>query len=85
MKVYITKYVLTSGIEEINLSHMASSGIDGVFLSFARTVGSCPEVYSKKDWYYDKDSAVARAEEMRKKKIASLRKKIEKLEKMKFE
>lgn len=36
------------------------------------------------DWHRTKESAIAKAEEMRKKKIASLKKQIEKLEKMEF-
>lgn len=38
-----------------------------------------------REWHRTKESALKRAEEMRVKKIASLRKQIEKLEKMRFE
>lgn len=37
------------------------------------------------EWHETKESAIAKAEEIRKKKINSLKKQIEKLEKMKFE
>lgn len=36
------------------------------------------------EWHKSRESAIAKAEEMRKKKIASLKKQIEKLEKMEF-
>ncbi len=85
MKVWITKYALTNGLEEIDSEKMSSFSIDGTYLSFCRTGGSIPEVYPKNNWHYDKKYAVAKAEEMRKKKIASLKNQIEKLEKMKFE
>ena len=44
--------------------------------------------YSGKEYswiHYDKNSAIQKAEEMRQKKIASLKKQIEKLERMRFE
>lgn len=86
MKVWITKYALTSGIEEIDSKNVKSFSINGTYLHFRRTGNNyCLEVYSKNEWCNRKESAIAKAEEMRKKKIASLKKQIEKLEKMKFE
>jgi len=38
-----------------------------------------------KDWHTDKESAIKKAEEMKQKKIKSLKRQIEKLENMKFE
>ena len=38
-----------------------------------------------KEWHRTKEAALVRAEKMRQKKIASLKKQIEKLERMKFE
>lgn len=84
MKVWITKHALTSGIEEIDSEDMKSFSIDGTYLSFRRMDGSLPETYSINNWYYDKDSAVARADKMRREKIESLKKQIKKLEDMKF-
>lgn len=81
MKVWITKYALTDGI------------IEATGYKFEETRY---EVYNEKGEYcgsfrpgkylfMDKQSAVKKAEEMRQKKIASLKKQIEKLERMRFE
>lgn len=78
MKAWITKYALTKGILE--------KEVEGCRDGMARESEShFPTYYHGTDWHKDKKSAIAKAEEMRKKKIASLKKKIEKLEKMKFE
>ena len=86
MKVWITKYALTTGIEEINATNVARIDIEATgYLVIVRTKGGMPEVYNKKDYALNKESAIAKAEEMRQKKIVSLKKQIEKLEGMKFE
>ena len=87
MKVWITKYALTSGIEEIDSDKVSRLSIDDCgYLTFVRSkVGYCMEGYTKNDYKLDKDSAVAKAEEMRQKKIESLKKQIEKLERMRFD
>lgn len=48
---------------------------------------SFPTYYHEegKEWHRTKESAIAKAEEMRKKKIASLQKQIKKLENINFE
>lgn len=85
MKVWITKYALTKGIEEINSNNVTIMDVeDNGDLYIVRTKGSLPEVYNKKDYVLNKESAIAKAEELRQKKIASLKKQIEKLEGMKF-
>lgn len=82
MKVWITKYALTQGIFEIEAEE-CGMGFPGMI----QTKEEHPSYYHEegKDWHRNKESAVKRAEEMRQKKISSLRKKLEKLEKMKFE
>ena len=71
MKIWITKYALTDGIVE-----KEAKGLNG---RLRVEDGLFP-------WYLSpKDEAIARAEVMRNKKIASLKKQIEKLENMKFE
>lgn len=78
MKAWITKYALTKGILEKEVEDCG----DGM----VRESGNhFPTYYHRTDWHKDKESAIAKAEEMRKKKIASLKKQIEKLEKMKFD
>lgn len=79
MKVWITKYALTQGILEVEAKDLGDDMI--------KTVEKYPSYYSKegRDWHRTKESAISKAEEMRQKKIASLKKQIEKLEAMKFE
>ncbi len=74
MKAYSTKYALTFGIEEIN-----GKVILGSYFEYGDHGFLGP-----KDWHRTRESAVARAEEMRAAKIASLRKQIAKLEAMRF-
>lgn len=78
MKAWITKYALTKGILEKEVDDCG----DGMVIE---SNNHFPTYYHGTDWHKDKKSAIAKAEEMRKKKIASLKKKIEKLEKMKFD
>lgn len=81
MKIWITKYALTDGIVE-----KEAKGLNG---RLKVEDGLFPWYLSPKDegknWHRTKESAIARAEVMRNKKIASLKKQIEKLENMKFE
>ena len=76
MKVYITKYALTRGILE------ADAELNPRFPTMVSTnLGH----FHGKDWHETKEAAIYRAEEMRTKKIASLKKQIEKLEALKFD
>lgn len=76
MKAFITKYALTSGIKEIEgrISRVSPK-------MFVSGYGS----YHANEWHIYRASAIARAEEMRVSKIASLKKQIAKLEKLKFQ
>ena len=88
MNVWITKYALTQGIEEIDSNQVKEFEMtDTGCLCFRRNgkYSFVTEIYSQKEWYRTKESAIKKAEEMRQKKIASLKKQIEKLEKMRFE
>ncbi len=80
MKVYVTKYALTKGIFEMNVESQSEDG-KSVFGK------AWDQFYHGQglEWCKDKASAIARAEEMRQKKIASLKKQIKKLEAMQFE
>lgn len=80
MKVYITKYALTTGIlteDDGEVSEespgMVSCKSLGVFA-----------IFHGKDWHATPEAALVRAEEMRGKKIKSLEKQIAKLRVMKF-
>lgn len=80
MKVFITKYALTSGIKEIEAEETTIPGMikdtGQRFTSMYHTEG--------KDWHRTIESAVKRAEDMRDRKIASLKKQLGKLENMEF-
>lgn len=78
MKVWITKYALTDGIIE-------TEGETNILGNFLITKGTYRNMwFSYNNCFANKESAIQKAEEMRQKKIASLKKQIEKLEQMKF-
>lgn len=80
MKVYVTKFALTKGIleKEVSISstseNMVVEIINEVYYSY----------YHKPYWYEDKAEAIKFAEEMKVRKIESLKKSILRLEKLKF-
>ena len=80
-KVFITKYALTAGIKEMEGEIFKSTYADNQYYVRDR---SYMFYYIGKDAFLDKSDALKKAEEMRKKKIASLKKQISKLEKMTF-
>jgi hypothetical protein len=88
MTYWITKYALTMGIKPLENAEADSDG----YLSNIKTRGHFGSrewedqhhFYGKNDWHINKTAAIAKAEEMRIAKIASLKKQIAKLEKMKF-
>lgn len=80
--VWITKYALTSGIQERRLLEVCSERMI--------TVVPPPGEYGciffhKPDWHDTKAEAVAQAEKMRVKKLASLEKQIAQLTALRFE
>lgn len=79
MDVWITKYALTQGIfeQKAELCEEGMIEVKAEHTTYYHGEG--------KDWHRTKESAVKRAEEMRQKKIASLKKQIERLEEMRFE
>lgn len=80
MKVWITKYALTKGILEMKCVQSGDTSV--------REAGDpFPTYYHGEgnEWHRTKESAIKKAEEMRQKKIDSLKKQIKKLEEMRFE
>lgn len=77
MKVYVTKYALTKGITiadgDTSTAHPDMFRGKGVW-----------EFYHGDDWHETEQAAKDRAEAMRVKKIASLKKQLARLEKLKF-
>ena len=83
MKVWITKYALTEGIFTADVEYR---GDDTVRDDGNGSVTSLATYYhgEGKEWHRSEVEAIQRAQEMRDKKIGSLKKQLEKLEKMKF-
>ena len=84
IKAYVTKYVLTQGILEVdaeicmNVSEdMLSYRGSGGFIEFCHGEG--------KEWHKTKEEAILRANKLRDTKINNIKKQIKKLEDMKFE
>lgn len=76
--VWITKYALTTGImtEQVEEPTQRSPN-----MICARALGPSAFFHGK-DWHRTKEAAATRAEEMRKTKLASLKKQIIKLERL---
>jgi hypothetical protein len=82
MKVWITKYALTKGIIEVD----DAQNCNDASMIRCPSLGSFAMFHGEgKEWHKTKESAIAKAEEMRVKAIATHLKSIEKLEKMRFE
>lgn len=75
---WITTYALTKGIQEMEgeVCHNISSDM----LACANS-----DCFHGSNWHRTREAALVKAEDMRLKKIASLKKQIEKLEKLRFE
>ena len=80
MKVWITKYALTDGIIE---AEGEPYGLEWVSASWDN--GCLCNDFEQGEWFDTKERAIKKAEEMRQKKIESLKKQIKKLEGMRFE
>lgn len=80
MKVYITKRALTEGIQVVEAILTTSETMIAVKIEPRGLVA----YYHKPDWHVSWSEAVSRAEKMRLRKIASLRKLLAKLESLAF-
>lgn len=83
MKVFITKFALTKGIFEIEAERCMSVSPDMI-----KDVAKVSSRYwyhgEGNEWHSTMESAIKKAKEMRKAKIISLQKQIDKLDKLKF-
>ena len=80
MRVFISKYALSSGIFSVEAEFLESK--DSV--KYRRDGGSFMEFAHKNEWHSCADKAIARAEEMRIAKLKSLDKQINKYSSMIF-
>ena len=76
---YITKYALTRGILEVNA--YTYEGYDMIWYQEGK--GSYNQYAAEAQWFKDLESAKAHVEEMRAKKVASLKKSLEKMSSLK--
>ena len=79
-KVWIVKYALTKGIYEIEVEDRFN-----ISPTMVVTKGKCSHYFHEGDWFYTKEEAIEKANDMQRKKIDSLTKQIIKLSKIKFE
>ena len=75
MKVWISKYALTQGVRYTN-----GEPVKGIYFLGIGT----HEWYDRDEWHKTPEEAVAKAEEMRKRKLASLEKQVAKLRALTF-
>lgn len=86
MKVYITKYALTAGIEELEIPDDEKDAFsEEGYLSFITREPWRQHFYSKKEWHLTKTKAIISAEEMRNAKIASIDKQRKRIAALTFE
>ena len=86
MKVWITKYALTDEIIEAEqVPGVSQQGKEYAFFVGKNSQYITDFYIPYEELFWDKNSAIVKAEEMRQKKIASLKRQIEKLEEMRFE
>jgi hypothetical protein len=78
---YVTKYALSAGILEVTAEWREGD----TMISYKTSGSSFMQFAHKNDWSRDLESAKARVEVMRTKKIASLHKSIEKMMGLKVE
>lgn len=83
-KIFITKYALTYGIKEIEAKITPFDREGGKTAEYAREPGGYNSYVIGNEAFRSLGEAKMKAEEMRKRKIESLKKQIAKMEKIKF-
>jgi hypothetical protein len=77
MKIWNSKYALTEGLIEQDGEEAGNSMVEVGPMQYLHGEG--------KEWHRTREAAVARAEAMRKAKIASVRKQLARLEALRFD
>jgi len=72
---YVTKYALSTGIMQLDPAYVTI--VEGKYLQYRTTNHRL--FIARSEWFMNLDEAMAHAEELRKKKIQSLRKQISQL------
>lgn len=86
MKVWITKYALTDGIVEAQQVPGAPyEGKEYAFFIGENGQYNTGFYVPSEELFWDRESAIKKAEEMRREEIESLKQQIKKLEEMRFE
>ncbi|MGD9729713.1 MAG: hypothetical protein AB7V39_25510 [Nitrospiraceae bacterium] len=80
---WVTKYALTSGIQKVGGTVRQTNSNMLVYQAKTSSVMHYSHAWGN-EWHRTPEAALARAEEMRKNKIASLKKSLAKLEAMMF-
>ena len=80
MRVYVTQHALTQGIQEIMADQCLETQPDGSMIRDMEAPVPTSYHVQGRDWHLTRALAIARAEQMRLAKIASLRRQIAKLE-----
>lgn len=80
MKIFSTKYVLTRGIEEVEVM---SPYQDGDIYRYSDSPGIATQ-FCPGEWHTDRAEAVKAAEKIRDRKVKSLERQIDKLQGMQF-
>lgn len=79
IKVFVTKYALTDGIKTVDVV------VSDSYPEMVTGPGLFEHYHGEgREWHRTMESAVAQAEKMRTRKIASMKKKLAKLENLKF-
>lgn len=81
MKIYVTKYALTEGIQEME----AEESLHTDPMAVVRRKGTFDLYFHRKDWHPTREAAVIQANAMVAKKIKSIEKQMAKLKTLKFE
>lgn len=81
MKIWVTKYALSAGIQEYDSAEPCKAR-DGKMVKVMN--GQYTQFFHKPDWHSDRETALVRAETMRIKKIESLEKSLKKFKRMSF-
>ncbi len=81
---YITKYALSNG-NILKIDARLCGDVSNTMIAYRTGCSTFDQYAHNTDWHRTLPDAIAKANEMRVKKIASLKKQIAKLEAMKFE